>query len=89
MKRPFFSIITCTYNSEKFLQENIDSVKSQTFKDYEHIFIDGYSTDDTNKIINKYILIDRRSKIFKYPPKGISNAFNLGIKKSLGKYLFF
>ena len=48
------SIITVTKNSEKFLQENIDSLKNQTYQNFEHIIIDGGSTDKTLKIIKKY-----------------------------------
>jgi glycosyltransferase involved in cell wall biosynthesis len=50
------SIITCTYNSEKYLQECIDSVVAQNLDihEYEHIFVDAYSTDKTKKIIVEY-----------------------------------
>jgi glycosyltransferase involved in cell wall biosynthesis len=83
-----FSIITCTYNSEKYLQNNIDSVKNQTIKDYEHIFIDGFSTDKTIEIIEKYRQeFPNRVKLFQYPAKGIANAMNEGIKKSTGEYI--
>lgn len=86
-----FSIITCTYNSEKFLKDNIESVKKQIFNDFEHIFIDGFSKDETIKIIKSYQKeFPNQVKIFQYPPKGIANAFNKGIKiHSLGEYLFF
>lgn len=83
-----FSIITCTYNSERHLQENIDSVKNQIFRDFEHIFIDGFSTDNTIEIIKKYQeeFPDRVSS-FQFPTKGISNAMNQGIEKASGEYL--
>jgi len=82
-----FSIITCTYNSEKFLKENINSVKNQTFKDYEHIFIDGYSSDKTIKIIKKYQKENKNVKLFQFKPKGISDAMNKGIIKSEGEII--
>ena len=88
--KPFFSIITCTKNSERFLKQNIDSVKSQTFRDYEHIFIDGYSKDRTVQIIRDYLSKSKsKVKLFQFPPLGISDAFNRGIEKSCGKYIFF
>lgn len=89
MKKPFFSIITCTYNSKRFLKQNINSVKSQTFRDYEHIFIDGQSSDNTMNIIKNYAREDERVRFFVYPPRGVSNAFNRGIKCSKGNYIFF
>ena len=87
--RPIFSIITCTYNSEKFIAKNLESVKYQTFKNYEQIIIDGQSKDKTTGIIKKFAENDPKIKVYSYPPKGISDAFNKGIEKSRGKYLFF
>lgn len=83
-----FSIITCTYNSAEYLQKNIDSVKNQSFQDFEHIFIDGFSTDGTMEIIKKYQQEFSGSvKLFQYPPKGISNAMNKGIFHASGEYI--
>jgi len=66
--QPFFSIVTCTYNSERFVQRNIDSVRSQTFKNYEHIFIDGYSKDRTVQIIRDYLSKSKsKVKLFQFP----------------------
>ena len=55
MKNQFkISIITVTKNSEKFLKRNINSVLNQNYKNYEHIIVDGNSTDKTLKILKKY-----------------------------------
>ncbi len=86
-KTPFFSIITCTYNSDKTLSRTIESVKNQTFKDFEHIFIDANSTDSTQKLIKGYQKTSSSVKIYKYPPKGISDAMNMGISHARGKYI--
>lgn len=87
---PFFSVITCTLNSEKYVSKNIASVDYQTFKDYEHTFIDGGSSDSTIKILNQYkIEVGNRVHVNKYLKRGVSNAFNKGIEKSKGKYLIF
>jgi len=53
-KNPFFSIITCTLNAEKYLEENLGSVNRQTYTDFEHIIIDGMSTDNTIKVIDQF-----------------------------------
>ncbi len=83
-----FSIITCTYNSEEYLQKNIDSMESQIFDDFEHIFIDGFSNDKTIEIIKKYQeKYPDKVKLFQSKPKGISHAMNEGIKKVSGKYI--
>ena len=87
-QQPFFSIITCTKNMTDFVKKNISSVQTQTFKDLEHIFIDGYSKDNTLKIIKKYRQQSNRPVIIhQTKPQGISHAMNLGIKKANGRYL--
>ena len=50
MKKYKISIITVTKNSEKFLLQNILSVKSQNYKNLEHIIVDGNSTDNTELV---------------------------------------
>lgn len=83
-----FSIITCTKNSERFLADTINSVKSQTFHDYEHIFIDGFSTDGTKEMILEYQKQDPdKVKFFQFNAKGITNAMNQGIMCAKGKYI--
>jgi len=85
------SIITCTYNSEKYLLECLRSIEKQSHKDIEHIIIDAFSTDKTINIINKYIKRNSKIKIkfFQFPPRGISNAMNFGIKHSTGDIIHF
>lgn len=88
MKKPFFTIVTPTLNSEKYLKECIDSVENQSFKDWEHIFIDSFSTDKTRKILKDYKKRNpKKVFIYQYPKAGISDAFNKGISHARGKYL--
>jgi len=47
---PLISIITCTFNSEKYLKKALESVQNQTYKNIEHIINDSYSTDKTLNI---------------------------------------
>lgn len=90
IKKSFFSIITCTLDSGKYLQKNIASVRSQKFTNYEHIFIDGYSTDATESTIKNYKKGDHRKvEIFFLKRRGISSAMNEGIKRANGDYLIF
>jgi glycosyltransferase involved in cell wall biosynthesis len=65
------SIVTCTYNSEKYLQECIDSVIAQDLDTniYEHVFVDAYSTDKTKNIIKKYQKQYPNVKIIERQPK--------------------
>ena len=83
--RPYFSIITVSYNSVETIEKTIKSVISQTFEDFEYIIIDGGSTDGTLDIINKY----RRdiSIIISEKDDGVYDAFNKGIKLARGKFI--
>lgn len=81
---PFFTIITCTRNSAIYLPKCLKSVNYQTFRDFEHIIIDGYSTDQTLKILKNNHL-----KPVSLAPTGIASAMNEGIRRARGKYVFF
>ena len=75
---PLISIITVSLNSKKFLQQSINSVLNQSYKNYELIIIDGQSTDGTLDIIKK-----NKSKIdywISEKDNGFSAAVNKGIK---------
>lgn len=76
-----FSIITCTWNSEAFLKESIDSVLSQDYDNYEYIFVDGGSTDGTLDMIRQ---VPRPYKFVTGVRGGISNAMNVGIRMATG-----
>lgn len=54
MTKPTFSIITVTKNCEKTILSTLNSIKFQSFRNYEHIVLDGYSSDDTYEIISKF-----------------------------------
>lgn len=82
-----FSVITISYNSVKTIENTIKSVLCQNYDDYEYIIIDGGSTDGTLDIIAKYT--DRISKFVSEPDRGISDAFNKGIKFSEGALVGF
>lgn len=81
------SIITVNLNNRDGLQKTIDSVVSQTFRDFEWIVIDGGSTDGSKELIEQY------AEHFAYwvsePDKGVYNAMNKGIKVAKGDYLQF
>ncbi len=84
---PRFSIITVTYNAEKVIEETIQSVITQTYKNYEYIIIDGASKDNTLSVIDKYK--DMISKVVSEPDKGLYDAMNKGIAAATGDYLCF
>lgn len=79
------SIITATYNSESTIEDTLKSVLKQTYKNIEHIIVDGNSKDNTMKIIKKYEKkYNGRLKYICEKDKGIYDAMNKGIRMSTG-----
>lgn len=81
------SIITVCLNEFETVEKTLTSVYEQTFSDYEHIIIDGGSTDGTLEIVNRFS--DNIEKVVSEPDKGIFDAMNKGIELANGEYLFF
>ena len=73
------------YNGEKYLQEAIESILNQTFKDFEFIIINDGSTDKTLEIIKSFT--DPRIKLITQENRGIIYSLNKGITESRGKYI--
>ena len=82
---PFISIITVVKNGEKYLDETINSVLNQTYKNYEYIIVDGGSKDSTINIIKEY-----SSKIDYWvseTDQGLYDAFNKGMMLAKGDFI--
>ena len=92
MKNITISIITCTFNSEKYLVNALKSIENQSYLQIEHIINDGYSTDSTLEIINDYIERnkDRYSiRFFQSEPKGVGNALNVATAAATGDVIHY
>ena len=88
-EQPFFSIITVCWNSGNTIKRTIESVLEQDFQDYEYIIVDGGSTDGTLDIIKAYEpRFEGKLKYKSEPDKGIYDAFNKGIERATGKYIW-
>jgi glycosyltransferase involved in cell wall biosynthesis len=81
------SVIMPVYNSERFLEESISSILKQTHSDFEFIIINDGSTDNSLKIIKKFLKIDNRIILINKKNSGIVESLNEGIKISRGKYI--
>lgn len=84
---PKFSIITVTYNAEKVIEDTIQSVVTQSYKNVEYIIVDGASKDDTMHIVNRYS--SHIHHIISEPDKGLYDAMNKGISVATGDYVCF
>ncbi len=86
---PTVSIITPTYNSEKYIENCILSVASQDYKNKEHIIIDGASKDATVEIVKIFSAKYSHIRWVSEDDLGIYDAMNKGINKSTGEWLYF
>lgn len=82
---PLISIITITYNAERTILPTLESVFTQDYRNYEHIMIDGASTDGTLTIARQYPDI----RILSERDSGLYDAMNKGIALARGRYLLF
>ncbi len=84
------SIITPTFNSEKFISETIKSVQNQTYTNWEMIIVDDGSSDKTVDIVSERIKTDKRIKLFQLEKNsGAGIARNTALLKAIGKYIAF
>lgn len=80
-----FSLITVSYNSDKTISRTIESIRNQSYKDFEYIIIDGASSDQTIDIVKSYQpTFEGRLRWISEPDNGIYNAMNKGIKMASG-----
>lgn len=86
---PEISIILCTYNRAQYLNRCIDSVITQTFKDWELLVVDDGSSDNTFAVVNEYIQNFRNIRYLKHQNGKLWYAKNVGIQASFGKYITF
>ncbi|MEL0455963.1 glycosyltransferase family 2 protein [Flavobacteriaceae bacterium SZ-1-7] len=85
--KPKISIITVNYNNLEGLKKTVDSIKNQTYNEFEYLVIDGASTDGSAEFI------ENNKNNFDYyisePDNGVYQAMNKGIKAANGEYLLF
>jgi teichuronic acid biosynthesis glycosyltransferase TuaG len=88
---PFVSIVVAVYNAEKYIENTIESIISQTFQDFEIILVDDCSTDSSYNILREYSNKNEKIKVYKLEQNsgGPAKPRNIGIDKSLGKYIAF
>lgn len=86
---PVISVIIPVYNAEQYLVNCLDSLLSQTLKDFEVLLINDGSSDKSGKICDKYAEYDKRIKVFHKENGGVSSARNIGLKNAVGKWVTF
>ncbi len=81
------SVLVPIYNVEKYLVKCLDSIRNQTLIDIEVLCINDGSTDESLKIINKYIAEDNRFKLINKANTGYGNSMNIGLEHASGDYI--
>lgn len=83
------SIITVNYNNAEGLRKTLESVKNQSFRDYELLVIDGASSDKSSDVLGGYVSAIPQMRVVSEKDSGIYNAMNKGVDMSMGEYLIF
>ena len=89
MEKDLISIVVPVYNVEKYLPRCIESILNQTYKNWEAIFVNDGSIDNSLEILKNYQKKDNRIKIIDKKNEGTGAARNDGINESKGKYITF
>jgi len=87
LAEPLVSIVMPAYNAAEYIDSAIESILSQSFKNFELLIIDDGSTDDTVKIIKSYSKKDKRIIFVSRKNKGLIKTLNEGIEYARGKYI--
>ena len=84
------TIITVCFNSEKTIRETLESVLDQDYCDYEHLIIDGASSDHTMAVINEYKeAYNGRLRVISEKDNGLYDAMNKGVAHASGEIIGF
>ena len=86
---PLIGVIIPVYNVEKYLEQCVDSVLNQSFKDIEIILVDDGSKDSSGEICDYYKEKDSRVKVIHKENGGLSDARNMGIRQCSSEYILF
>lgn len=83
------SIVIPAYNVANYIARCVESLEQQTYSNYEVIFVNDGSTDNTQKLLEEIVAKDKRYRLINQKNKGLSGARNTGIDEATGKYIYF
>lgn len=87
MGSPKVTVLMSVYNGEKYLEEAIESILNQTYRDFEFIIINDGSTDGTSDILARYQQMDDRICIYNQENQGLIASLNRGCQLARGEYI--
>ena len=83
------SVIIPVFNAERYLPTCIESILSQSMRDFELLLVNDGSTDSSRAICDRYAAQDSRIRVFHCPNRGVSAARNLGLGQARGQFVVF
>lgn len=86
---PSISVIVPVYQAEAYVQDCVESVRAQTFADWELLLVDDGSKDASPALCDQLAAADGRIRVFHKPNGGVSSARNLGLREAAGAYAAF
>src|SRR5450759_436506 len=90
MASELVSIVMATYNGEKYLRKQLDSILEQTYQHFELIVVDDASTDGTLSILAEYAALDDRIQVFPAEKNlGLVSNFERGLRLANGNFIAF
>ncbi len=88
IKNPKISVVMSVYNGGAFLKESIESILNQSFKDFEFLIVNDYSSDSSEEIMKRYLEVDRRIKLIRNNGnQGLARSLNRALKLAQGEYI--
>lgn len=86
---PYFTIVIPVYRAQKYIKECLNSIRNQTYKDFEVILVDDGSPDECPKICDEYVQDDSRFLVIHKKNEGSQKARKVGVQKARGRYVAF
>lgn len=87
--KPLVTVIVPIFNTESYLVECLNSLKKQTYTNFEVLMINDGSTDNSKKICNNFSLTDKRFLLIDQANHGLAYSRNVGLNRARGKFIFF
>ena len=83
------SVILPCLNGERYISETIESLRNQTYANFQVVFVDNGSSDTSVRIARKAVIGDRRFRFVKELRRGIARALNRGLREANGEIITF
>lgn len=88
-QQPAVSVIVPVHNGEKYLEECLESIANQQFRDFEVLMVNDGSTDSSPEICKRFEKRDRRFRLLNRENSGVSAARNMGLDRAVGRWVMF